>query len=73
MTGQAAVTGVIKTDMNAASAANDSGQQQPIRTKAQYDNWLQLQVMKKSSGGQGATGAAHMRSSSTGAGTTNTS
>ena len=37
--GQAAVSGVIKSDMNAPSNSDNNGQQ-PIRTKAQYDNWL---------------------------------
>ena len=46
MGGQAAVGGVIK-----ASEINSTGGEQPIRSKAQYDNWLQLQAMKKATGG----------------------
>ena len=55
MGGQAAVGGVVKSEINSATV--ESGQ--PIRSKAQYDNWLQLQVMKKATGG-----AANVRSQS---------
>ena len=64
--GQAAVGGVIKSDtsggmnsvdtsqLNSTAASNSGGQ--PIRSKAQYDNWLSMQVMKK------AGGTSNMRS-----------
>ena len=41
--GQAAVIGVIKQELGEGG--------QPIRSKAQYDNWLQMQLMKKATGG----------------------
>ena len=45
--GQAAVSGVVK-DLSALSNSQIASGQ--IRSKAQYDNWLQLQVMKKATG-----------------------
>ena len=53
-TAQAAVTGGIKPE----------GEQ--IRSKAQYDNWLQLQVMKKATGGTSGGGGAGRSATSTG-------
>ena len=45
--GQAAVSGVVK-DLSALNNSQIASGQ--IRSKAQYDNWLQLQVMKKATG-----------------------
>ena len=57
--GAAAVTGVIKSSEGQPGPGEDGAHGQQIRSKAQYDNWLQLQVMKK-----GGPAASNTRSQS---------
>ena len=51
--GQAAVSGAVKDLASLNNSQIASGQ---IRSKAQYDNWLQLQVMKKQTGSNNGQG-----------------
>lgn len=69
--GTAAVSGVIKSadthshvhGHGTAAGGEEGSHGQQMRSKAQYDNWLQLQVMKKATGAQGVA-TANTRSQS---------